>query len=291
MALSKVMFELSYKGSTQSSGWNISVIDVKLQKVLKEISAHINKDIPATTEQFLDITLRTNSGNPIMDKVSERTVQRIAVNSTSAKTIELTARIFQTYENRDRLTMYPNGTVKGELRARREDKSIFIREMPEFEPGKCYRIKVVNTEGTLNASFVLVEEKISDMEHKKQKEQKDAQDQYNLGLNLIHQGVQNLFTLNNLPDTTHVGKGLETMIKTQMRANQPNANLDTLSIPELRTRFDAAQTALQKAREEFDKALKPNSQSDIMKALSEKQAAQVLVMELANALTRKGEKV
>lgn len=286
MASPNVNFEISYAGSyVYQGGGEISVIDVQFAEANQEICVDINRQFTVSKEQILNFRMRSATGNSLMDTQSKWTsVRRISLPTELAKTIQLSARIFQSYENSNVRTVYPEGTTRGELRARRYDLSISTPPSPEFVGGNCYRIKVVNENNRLSATFVPIDEATAQAERQEQ-----MRVQMEAAMRLVNQGMANIHLgLRDVPGKDQALQGLQNMVQTYQQGNESEAELDALEITQLQVLYEAAEKELQEARTKFNSALLSKNQLVINQALSEKQAISTKVIKLAMALERKG---
>ncbi|MFZ0565725.1 MAG: hypothetical protein WAM28_06035 [Chlamydiales bacterium] len=207
-------FEVSYHGKAEyPANWTISDIDLKFQGVDKEIACRINKEIPSSTEQLLRFTVR--------DQLNNWTGYRISLAPELAKTIKLSAKIFQYYESSRHMTRGSNGIFRPERRARRDNLPISVSRLPEFEEGKCYRIRVENDGKGLNATFVEIDETISSTQRKEQADQARAKAQHELGMKLIEQRMNHLGIFQGTPGMDQLFLGLQEMINAQQAQQSP----------------------------------------------------------------------
>ncbi len=97
---------------------------------------------------------------PNTDKIrpffqTRKDVDVISLPSAVVKTMTLSARVIETYENHRHLTVHPDGTTTPELRARRHNVPITIANQSDVEAGKSYLIKIINIGArTLKAEFI-----------------------------------------------------------------------------------------------------------------------------------------
>ena len=141
---SDVQFGISYSGSTKfKDTWDIAAIDVKIEGFDADVSVDLTetKDREATQYPKFQIIPRTGHALDYSDK---RQFDSIHAEPAMAKTMQLSARIFEVYK-----TLYKTG-------AKRDDLPVFFSELPEFEAGKSYLIQIVNRDNTLMGTIVAI---------------------------------------------------------------------------------------------------------------------------------------
>ena len=153
MSMDFVNLRLFWKGPyfyQKGGDWNIKVLDVSIAGRPEAISTILNTEKPSSEEQQLHFAI--NDGGSYLDPHSIKVCETISCPLTSAKTITITARIFQAYENRSRATMNSYGRLGYERRARRGDLPVKIDPLPKFISGKSYDIRIIHENGTLRAT-------------------------------------------------------------------------------------------------------------------------------------------
>jgi hypothetical protein len=149
--------ELFYQGSyeyTKYGGWTIKAIDMKMQNASHEIMAHIDTSLSPNEEHRLNYRIK-EKGNRY-SRWEDCEVIGCAVRHI--KSMELSARIFQVYEDKTRIT----SNLSYEKRAMRDDLPIFIEKLPEFEEGKTYQIRIINQGTTLRATVQEKENRLAE---------------------------------------------------------------------------------------------------------------------------------
>lgn len=244
MASTNVSFEISYTGPYSYQGdCDISEIGVKFEGLNREFSAHIDPQFKVSKEQILQLTARSATGHPV-------TVAHICAPTELAKTIKLSARIFQSQEN----------------------LSISTPVFPRFEADKCYRIKVVNEENKLSATFVPIDDIAAEEEKL----------QFEAGMRMINGGLEWLNLA--IGDVPRNDKALPTCQHT----GQSDSALDTLEIPQLQALYEAAWTVFEEASRKLVRTLPRDNHQTIIQAVDAKEDAAGEVIKLARALGRKG---
>ncbi len=153
-----VNLELSWRGSyTYGRDWDIKTVDLKMEKGTHEVFAHIQTNISEKDEQPLKITASNKNESLLL---SDKTSFTVNLPVSLLSTIEVSARIFQVFENRNMMLRQPDGSFTYEKRARRDDLPVFIDEMLAFEPDQTYQMRIVNKEGTLKAT---IEKKVGEI--------------------------------------------------------------------------------------------------------------------------------
>lgn len=127
MSIGESILELYWLGDHSIHHWNISVVGIALKDADHHISACINTHIPSPEEQRLKFRLSKIDPESVTKETQN---SRIQCSSAHLKTIEIYARIF--------LHWLP----------------VSIKELPEFEPGKTYQIKILNKNNILMAIVV-----------------------------------------------------------------------------------------------------------------------------------------
>ncbi|MFZ0565723.1 MAG: hypothetical protein WAM28_06025 [Chlamydiales bacterium] len=151
-------FEFLYHGEVEYPGdWTLRIINMKFQDVDAKIASYINNG----SEHFLWMDVGA-------DEPCKRFAKRISLNSEVARTINLSATLLQFYTDSNYMIEDPDGIVRPKLQTREKVLPISVSELPEFEEGKCYRIRVENAGKGLNATFVEIGEAISSAQQKEQ---------------------------------------------------------------------------------------------------------------------------
>ncbi|MFZ4099026.1 MAG: hypothetical protein ACOYKZ_01690 [Chlamydiia bacterium] len=153
-----VSLGLSWSGSdkfTKFGGWDIGVVDVKLPNSSVEISASIDLQGSEPQEKRLTFKVRRPEPNSLSGHIE---TAPLALNCAldKAKSMQLSARIFQMYDNRRVLTMHPDGKVTGELRARRDTLPVFYKPesvLSSLREGKAYMVTITNRDDSLEATI------------------------------------------------------------------------------------------------------------------------------------------
>jgi hypothetical protein len=114
-----------------------------------------------------------------------------------------------------------------------------------------------------------------------------------IGTQMIGEGLKNLDLLGRMagvpqPQMNNSINGFANLIQSLQGAAQGNAQLDSLSVEELKTRYEAAQKRLEAARAEFEQALVSRNQTWMGQAQAEKQKCMSEVYQLTAALQKKG---
>lgn len=187
MTSSNVIFDISYAGSyNYQRDWNIVAIDLQFTRAKEEIFAYIDTKFKVAKEQLLEVRMRTITGNRFVDLQSESIHLRVSIPLELAKTIKLSVRIFQAYENDSRIT-YPDGSVKGVIKSLYNNVPVSTRLPSKFEAGTYYRIKVVNEGNRVHASFIPMDAATARAEFREQDKKQDLQDLHEMSL--INQGI------------------------------------------------------------------------------------------------------
>lgn len=145
-----VRLELSWKGDVHMGhhGWFAKVLDISMKNAVQGIAASINTELLPTIEQQLDFEVSDEKlySGPTVCRYIDCPVEL-------AKAIKITARIFQIYKDRSCATMMPNGELQFGSRARRDNLPVDIDTLPKFEGGESFRIKVINQDNEVRATF------------------------------------------------------------------------------------------------------------------------------------------
>ncbi|NGX49248.1 MAG: hypothetical protein K940chlam5_00844 [Candidatus Anoxychlamydiales bacterium] len=138
-----VKFEISYTGKAHCQSRQVECISVELEGVVKKIEAYIDGRI--NEEQILKYRVQDEKGSRILDTIS--------IASDQLPTIKLKARALGTFEAHNHLIMHDDGSISKEERFFYDKLPIDILELPKFEDGKRYRIRVINNDQKLKAIF------------------------------------------------------------------------------------------------------------------------------------------
>ncbi len=310
-SINHLQLEMSFSGSTTLNGGNVEGVDLEHKELSHVVSAAIDKYFPLSDEQLLEFEARNKPTSPstmLFTHLRERVqpLDRITLKPEVAKAIQFTARVFTSYENPWKKTVMPDGTWQNEQRVRREDHIVHTDYLTELEPGKFYRLKVRIDDEELRATFVEVDENLSDAERETQSRKLSELSlrkfHQQMGLSLMHQGANNLGRAmagaHPGEESNRAADSLGGLVQTleQEETAPGDSELDHLDLAELQRRYDAAQEELEAAREGFQEACKKCEQDKsvdeniMFTAMAQKNAIAQKVMKLAYAIERKGGK-
>jgi hypothetical protein len=318
---SRIRFRIAFQGS--ASCWkdaHVGAVDVHGPK--SEVYAHSPDGRESKLYEGALTWSIPNKDTPRPFFQSRKELEQISLPADVAKTMSLSARVFEHYENHRHLTMQYDGTTTPELRARRHDIGIILENQAALEEGNSYLIKIKNIgERTLRAEFIKQEEGISRAPRPApstppappaRKESVEEMTRRNLrdchlsekAISTITAGTSSLLssiktisaaTLRGAPTSAPAAAvevmdtafaGLLSMNQTLVRSHaEGNPELDDLSVEELKARFEAEKKELDKARIAFDRAC---SAGNPFAALEHKQAVSKNLIALEAALNRKG---
>lgn len=259
-----IKLELYWQGPYSYRGnWDLSVVDIKMKDSAHEISAHIDTHQPATQEQRLNFRV-SKKGASYIEKYQESAT--IECPSYFLKTMEISARIFQTYENRSTLIRQLDGSYAFETRARRDDLPVFIDALPDFAPNATYQIKIANQDIAPRATII---KKVSEMPTPQFSEEKESPSTAEASAEKVDQ-ISKAFA------------GLERMIEA---ASSHDQALDGIETSELQNRLEQANQRMIAARIRFERA---TTETELMVELSTKQQIMREIISLQRALQSRG---
>lgn len=153
--VSNVNLEFYWKGPyAYGKGCSLSTIDIKMKECNYEILGEINRDLPFEEEQRLSLEISTKNGY-FKDMRSS-----IGCSIDCMKSMAISARVFQTYEDPFKIIQRVDGTCHFEQRCRRVDCRIPIKMASEFHPAGIYQVKIVSQGNCLEAR---IQQKISEV--------------------------------------------------------------------------------------------------------------------------------
>ncbi|MBF8264049.1 MAG: hypothetical protein HW387_1714 [Parachlamydiales bacterium] len=157
----KVNLEVYWQGDYSWHGWDIWVIDLKIPESPFDVFANIDATLPSSQKQQLNFSMSRRDvfcfdPNWTPDETSSCFNAPIDL----IKTLEISARIFQTYESRPSMRCQPNSALRPTKCSRQDDLPIFIEQRPDFQPTQTYQIKIVHQNDTLLAT---IEQKARDL--------------------------------------------------------------------------------------------------------------------------------
>ncbi len=263
---SSINLELYWLGAYNYNTWDISTVDIKMKDSTHKISAHINKDLPSTQEQRLHFTV-SKKGESFFGRDNE--CPNIECPIDLVKSMKVSARIFQTYENRSMMIRQFDGSYTYETRARIDDLPVFIDEFPTFESTETYQIKIVSQNNNLRATL---EKKVSEIASQKMPDAKTTNE-----------------TSEKQPEELEqLGLAFEGLGRMIGAASLHNPELDADTISELEGRLEIANRKLIATRSSFDAACQSRDPSRMMHELTEKQKIMQEVIGLQRALEGRG---
>lgn len=262
---SNINLELYWQGPyIYSKDWDISILDINMAETNYEISAHINKDLSSTHEQRLNFRV-SEKGGSIFE--SEEESESIECPIDFAKSMKVSARIFQSYENRSVQIRQLDGSYSYEKRVLRDDLPVFIDKFPEFQPSEIYQIKITSQKDSLQAT---IEKKVSEVLTQKMSEEKKTSPTSEKKTEEI--------------DPDQLSTAFDGFGKMLKAASIPNPSLEDVSIPDLQERLEIANRKLIIARSSFEKACQSGDKSLLMSELAGKQKIMQEVLGLQREL-------
>lgn len=160
-SVARIKFEIAFEGSSQC--WkNADVCAIDLVGPKSEVSARSvgTGDSSLKAGRLKWCIPNKDSIRPLFER--EKFVEQVGLTPEIARTIQLTARVFESYDNLSRLVKGLDGAIKPERWARRHDVSIVIENHAELDDGGSYLIKVRNVgERRLRATFIKLDEQTS----------------------------------------------------------------------------------------------------------------------------------
>ncbi|MES2122316.1 MAG: hypothetical protein V4492_06015 [Chlamydiota bacterium] len=270
-----IQFQISFQGLTNYNDWNVRCIDLEFDG-LDVISACISGDIPSSTEQLLQFQIRHG--------FYQRSFDRISLTPELANTLKLSARMFQFYECSNRLTVQPDGSVKGETRAKRRDLPIPASSIPEFKEGDSFRIKTVNNGLKLDVVFFKVDETTSDG----RSEECPLADLHEVEMAMMSQGALNSRNAYESLFGRDFSGDYQGRVETDVEPVQSCSELDVLEVSELQKRFDVVKARHQEAKIRLGQVCFGGDEETSWQVFDEKGDAFDEMEEIAHALERQG---
>jgi hypothetical protein len=268
---STVRFQIEFEGSSRC--WNnANVCAIDLYGPKSQVSARSEGILHLQGERLKwHITNKERSGEKLADEIS--------LASEVAKTIRLTARVFESYESTS--VESSDGIIRPGQWAKRHDIPITIEDHAELENEERYLIKVKNIPGSgLRAEFIKLDKQQAKIS--KPKESKTGGET----------AAQLMDMLNEL-DPHRLGVVFSAVNNTAQSFQQTrqvdNVELDSLSVPNLEGLFSRGVSELKQAKEAFKAACRPEVRSsETFKAFTDKYNISCRLIQLETALRRKG---
>ncbi|HSX03660.1 MAG TPA: hypothetical protein VLG76_02920 [Rhabdochlamydiaceae bacterium] len=304
-SIDRIKFEIAFDGSSQFFGQkdtNVCAIDLVGTK--SEISAESDRSRGDSSLKAGRLKWCTPNNNDL---------DQIALTPKVAKAIQLTARVFESYNNPWKMIKGLDGVTRPEQRVRRYDIPITIEDHPEFETGKCYLIKVQKVqEHRLKATFTKIDEqptKTPKDENEEKKNKAEVQRRMRkMGEELIKEGIKNLqlasrggapvFNSSSTPADVfaHVAQGTiraAQQMNPEIRVpdtkpSESAADLDCLSQPELQSRFEEVYIKDKQFERQRLQAARAGDIREFNRITAAEHANNQLLINLTTALEKKG---
>ena len=302
-----------WNGGSSLSGLDVRVVDLVFEGAKIDISVHLPENINSVALQKLPFTCRRYheterelSGRRFKPLAEETNHDSLYVTTEQVHNLTVRVGFFEKGTPIGPMVMDPSGKITQQQTVRRSDRDVRLQIPEEWEPGQTYNL-VVSSDANLSLSARLVKkENVSSSTEDGTRASRDEfqERMRNMGETLIAEGVRNLrlasrggFDSSSTADV--VAHGMRGVIRAgqemhpEIRAPHTSppespSDLDRLDIDELQSRFEAT---FQQDREFESRRMRAASDGNIPemnRILEAELANSQLLINLAEALQRKG---
>lgn len=266
---SRVNISLSWQGNTHYSefgGWEIQCIDLKMKGADKNIAALLH-DVPKSP--CVEYPLQFILSNKEKGYYGQTVADTLTLPTVLLRTLEISVRIFQFYEDRSRGMMNSQGKISYETRGKRDNLPVIIDSFPDFEDKQNYSIKILhNADEKLTASFVKIQNQDTPVEESGPSEEA---------------GSASSNSTQFERDMTNIFQGLSKLTVASTGGSQ-NEKLTQHDIPTLLTMLESKHNELKTAEQQQDNT-GPNEK--ILAELSARQQLRVDIVHIRSELIKR----
>lgn len=288
-----------WRGGSSRGGLDVGVVDLIFKGATTDISIHLPENINPVTPQKFSFTCRKSLKETHPDSL------RVTIEQIHNLTIK--AGFFEKGRSIGPMVMDFSGKITQQQPLRRSDREVRLDIPDNLELGQIYSLVVSSNDLSLSAR--LVKEEIADRSKKEEKKAKTTGDEFQkrmgkMGKALITEGLQNLslastgnFNSSSTGDVVahgmrgviRAGQEMHPYIKVpHSKPSESASDLDKLNSAELQLRFEATFKQDKEFESQRMRAALAGNIPEMNRILEAETANSQLLMNLAEALQRKG---